>query len=86
MELLISVVFQLMHTAYTCMRVAYPAMAECRPPSAKKAKRSAPVSRVTAQERAKQFQEDLYVSDGVLFCKFCEHSVDFVRVDTKKTT
>ena len=41
-----------MHTAYTCMR----AMAECRPPSAKKAKRSAPVSRVTAQERAKHFK------------------------------
>ena len=39
---------------------------------------------MTAQERARQFQEDLYVSDGVLFCKFCEHSVDFVRVDTIK--
>ena len=53
-------------------------MEESGPPSAKKAKRSAPVSQLTAKERAKQFKEDLYADDDVLFCKYCEHSVDFV--------
>ena len=53
-------------------------------PRAKRAKRSAPVSRVSAEERAKQFQDELYAESGVLFCKYCEHSVDFVRVDTIK--
>ena len=30
------------------------------------------------------FQEDLYADGGVLFCKFCEHCIDFVRVNTIK--
>ena len=51
---------------------------------AKRAKRSAPVPRVTADERAKQFKEDMYADGGVLFCKFCEHCIDYVRVDTIK--
>ena len=37
--------------------------------SAKRA-RSAPVPRATADERAKQFQEDMYADGSVLFCKF----------------
>ena len=59
-------------------------MAESRAPSAKKAKRITAIGRVNAQERARQYKEDMYADDGVLFCKFCEHSVDFVRVDTIK--
>ena len=59
-------------------------MAESTMPAAKKAKRSAPLSRVTAAERAKQFKTDFYADGGVLFCRFCEHSVDFTRVDTVK--
>ena len=51
---------------------------------AKRARRSAPVPRVTAGERAKQFQEDMYADGGVLFCRFCEHCIDYVRVDTIK--
>ena len=39
---------------------------------------------VSAEERAKRFKEDLYPDGGVPFCRFCEHSVDFVRVDTIK--
>ena len=53
-------------------------------PPAKKAKRSVPLMRVTAEERAKQFHSDLYADGGVLFCRFCEHSIDFTRVDTVK--
>ena len=56
-------------------------MAESIPP---KAKRSAPLTHVTAEERAKQFKDHLYADGGVLFCRFCEHSVDFKRVDTVK--
>lgn len=48
----------------------------------KSEKKSVPVSCVIAEERAKQFQEDLYADGGVLFCKFCEHCIDFVCVDT----
>ena len=55
-----------------------------RPPAAKKAKRSTPVSRVSAIERAKQFKDELYADGDVLFCKYCQHSVDFVRIDTIK--
>ena len=57
---------------------------ESAPSSAKKQKRSAPISRLRAEERAKQFSVDLYGDDGVLFCRFCEHSIDFTRVDTVK--
>ena len=59
-------------------------MAESITPRAKKAKRSAPLTRVTAEERARQFKDDLYADGGVLFCRFCEHSIDFTRVDTVK--
>ena len=48
---------------------------EC-PPRPKKQKRMAPLPKVNAEERAKQFKEDLYANEGMLFCKFCEHSVD----------
>ena len=56
-------------------------MSESIMPAAKKAKRSAPLSRVTAEEREKHFKTDFYVDGGVLFCK---HSVDFTRIDTVK--
>ena len=59
-------------------------MAESITPRAKKAKRSAPLTRVTAEERARQFKDDLYADGGVLFCRFCEHSIDFTPVDTVK--
>ena len=63
-------------------------MDESAPPLAKKAKRSAPLTRLTAEERAKQFPEDLYADGGMLFFllfpPFCEHSVDFTHVDTVK--
>ena len=59
-------------------------MAEGEAPAPKKAKRSAPAARVSAEERAKQFKEDLYSDSGVLFCTYCEHSIDFVRLDTIK--
>ena len=43
-------------------------MADSFLPRAKKAKRIAPVCRVSADERTKQFKEDLFVDSGVLFC------------------
>ena len=58
-------------------------MAE-RPPPTKKVKRLAPAVKCTPEERVKQFPNDLYSDSGVLFCKFCDHSVDHVRVDTIK--
>ena len=54
------------------------------PPPPKRGRRSTPVLRVTAEERVKQFPGDLYSDDGILFCKFCDHSVDYVRIDTIK--
>ena len=54
------------------------------PPPPKRGRHSIPVMRVTAEERVKQFPEDLYSDDGVLFCKFCDHSIDYVRIDTIK--
>ena len=54
------------------------------PSSAKKQKRSAPVARVSAEDRAKQFKEDLYADGKVLFCKYFQHSIDYIRVDTIK--
>lgn len=59
------------------------AMAE-GPTPAKKSRRSAPVATITAEERVKQFPSELYADGGILFCKFCDHSVDYVRVDTIK--
>ena len=41
-------------------------MADSDPPRAKKAKRSAPVCQVSAEECAKQFKEDLFVDWDVL--------------------
>jgi len=53
-------------------------------PVAKRFRRSAPVLKVTAQERARQFPEDLYSDADVLFCKLCSHRTDYVRLDTIK--
>ena len=58
-------------------------MAEMTPPAVKKARRSAPAYRVSAEERAKQFK-DLYADSGVLFCSYCDHSVDVVCINTIK--
>ena len=38
-----------------------------RPPSVKKAKRSSPVHKLTAKERARQFSDDMYEDGGILF-------------------
>ena len=54
------------------------------PPAPKKARRSTPLSRVTAEERAKQFKTELYADGGVLFCRYCDHSIDLTRIDTVK--
>ena len=62
-----------------------PPMAEhIRPPSVKKAKRSSPLHTLTVKERARQFSDDMYEDGGKLFCKCCEHSVDYMHVDTLK--
>ena len=45
---------------------------------------SAPMARVTAEERVRQFPDGFYVDGEVILCKFCDHSVDYVRVDTIK--
>ena len=58
-------------------------MAESTMPAAKETKRSAPLSRITAKEREKQFKTEFYTDVGVLFCQFCDHSVDFTHVDTE---
>ena len=55
-------------------------MAQLTAPSAKKSRRSAPVAKVSPEERVKQFKVDLYMDGGVLFCKDCEHSIDYVRI------
>ena len=57
--------------------------ASCTPPPRKRAKSSVPAKKVSAEGRAEQF-DDLYSDGGVLFCRYCCHSVDFVRVDTIK--
>ena len=43
------------------------------PPQAKKA---GFVARVTSEEKVKQFLDDIYADGEVLFCKFCNRSVD----------
>ena len=48
-----------------------------------KVKRMPPVVTVTAEARAQQF-EDFYADNNVLFCKYCQHSLDYTRVDTLK--
>ena len=50
----------------------------------KRVKRSSPALSVTAKERVRQFPDDLYEDGGILFCKFCNHSIDIVRVDKIK--
>ena len=42
------------------------------------------MARVTAEERVRQFPDYFYADGEVLFCKFCDHSVDYVRVGTIK--
>ena len=61
-------------------------MAEGLPPPAKKGRagRAAPVAKITAKERVKQFPTELYEDSGILFCRFCDHSLDFIRLDTIK--
>ena len=59
-------------------------MEELALPRSKKQKRSAPLSRITAEERAKQFSNDFYSDGGIIFCRFCGHSVDYTRIDTVK--
>ena len=46
--------------------------------------RASPVARITAKERVKQFPSELYEDGGILFCRFCDHSIDLVRIDTIK--
>ena len=45
-------------------------MADSAPPRAKKAKIGVPVFQVSAEKRAKQFNDNLFVDSGVLFCRF----------------
>lgn len=47
-------------------------------------RRLALVSVVSARSRASQlqFRDEFYDSDGLLFCKYCSHSIDFARIDT----
>lgn len=49
-----------------------------------KRSRLPPLTKVTAAERARQFDKDFYSEGSILFCKFCTHSVGFTRVDTVK--
>ena len=49
-----------------------------RPPPTKKSKRGANAPRVSASERVKKFSEHPYTDGGVLFCKFCNHSMNHV--------
>ena len=49
-----------------------------------KARRSTPLVRVTAEDGAKQFKTELYADVGVLFCRYCDHSLDFTHIDTVK--
>ena len=53
-------------------------------PVRKKPRRSTPVARITAEDRARQFKAELYADGGVLFCRYCDHSLDFTRIDTVK--
>ena len=60
-------------------------MADSASPRAKKDKRSALVCQVAAEERDKQFKEDIFVDSGVLFCRSCEHSINSSRVDSVRS-
>ena len=48
----------------------------------KEAKRNSLVHKLTAKERARKSSDDMYEDGGILFGKYCEHSVDYVYVDT----
>ena len=50
----------------------------------KRARTSTPSARVTAEDRAKQIKTELYADGGVLFCCYCDHSLDFNCIDTVK--
>ncbi|KAL1250938.1 hypothetical protein QQF64_018734 [Cirrhinus molitorella] len=39
-------------------------------------------TRITARDRAKEFSNHFYEDGGVLFCKVCQHSVDYLRRQT----
>ena len=41
-------------------------------------------SSISAVHRGKEFKEDKYENGGVLFCKFYQHSIEHVRVQTIK--
>ena len=41
-------------------------------------------SRISAADRGRDFKDDFYCEEGMLFCRFCHHSVDHVRKDTIK--
>ena len=51
-------------------------------PQKEKKKKMTPVSKICTKARVEQFPDDFYAED-MLFCKFCLHSVDIFRVDTK---
>jgi hypothetical protein len=38
-------------------------------------------SSISAVDKAKEFKEDTYENGGVLFCKFCQHSIEHVTYD-----
>ena len=73
-ELRVLAIFQITHTEthrYSINRSVNDEMDESAPPRAKQAKRSVPLSRLTAEERAKQFPENLYaVMVGYFFVVF----------------
>uniref|UniRef100_A0A8C8GX22 Uncharacterized protein n=1 Tax=Oncorhynchus tshawytscha TaxID=74940 RepID=A0A8C8GX22_ONCTS len=39
-------------------------------------------TRITARDRAREFPVELYEDGGVLFCKVCQHSNDYIRGQT----
>ena len=39
-------------------------------------------TRITARDRANEFANDFYEDGGVLYCKVCQHSVDYLRKQT----
>ena len=69
---------------YTWRNCVAMAVKEMTGPLPKKARRSTPLVRVTAEDRAKQFKTKLYADDRVLFYRYCDHSFDFTRIDTVK--
>ena len=39
---------------------------------------------IPVKDRAAKFNEDFYKYSKLLFCKFCQHSIDFSRIHTLK--